>query len=217
MTRKKNLRLELGEKYVNEFFHNALFMHDGKLCKLRLVEGTSTTVHFVDPKNPAEQWQELVIPTDTLKDFSTFQWPTLGYRQWDTEHGKVVVHATALRTAHRGLRFENLHFGHLPVVQRLLPLRGKFDRTSAPRILGQLFAPTFTPFTEGLKELIAGQTSCFAVNPHLAVCVSLDQSADTHYDIYYRQKIVGSVSETGEVTLTNKVVQRDNVRTALFG
>ena len=214
---KKNLELELGGKYVSEMFHNALFTHDNKLCRLRFCDDKKVLVQYTDLDNPRDVWEEMYLPTDILHGFSKFQWPTLGYRQIETENGFAVIHMTAVRSAHRGLRHEHLHYEYLPVTMRLRQLLNVWEALPSSLAMAQVFKPKFIKFTEGLKMLLAGQTAAFAVSPHLAVCISVDQSAESAYDIYFRQKLVGTISETGEVSLHNKIVQRDTVRAALFG
>lgn len=214
---KKNLQLELGVKYVNDMFNNALFVHDGRLCRLRWCDEQQVGVQSVDLENPTENWEERALPASILDKFSKFQWPALGYRQLDTEHGKAVVHVTAVRSALRGLRHEHLSYAYPAVSKRIRPLQMAWETAAAPICLAQLFNPKFTKFTEGLQMILSGQTAMFAVNPNLMVCVSVDQSADTAYDIYFRQKLVGSIDEQGTVNLHNKIVQRDSVKAALFG
>lgn len=217
MAGKKNLQLELGTKYVTDFFQNALFIHEGKLCRLQMCGENQVAVHWVSLDKPSELWDDGIVPVDALYGFSKFQWPTLGYRQYDTPSGGIVVHATATRSAHRGLRPEQVHYEFPPVCRRIHTLMREWEMIPQTKVLVELFQPKFTPFTEGLKQLLAGKTAAFAVSPLVAVAISVEQSADVAYDIYFRQKVVGSVSEGGEVTLTNKVVQRDNVRAAIFG
>lgn len=214
---KKNLQLELGGKYVTEMFHNALFTHDGKLCKLRHCGDNAVDVLTVDLENPTENWNEEVLPVDVLHGFSKFQWPTLGYRQLMTDHGYAVIHITAVRSALRGLRAEHLHYDWPAVSKRIRPLARAWEVTPMTISMTQVFNPKFVKFTEGLALLLAGQTAMFAVNPHLMVCVSVDQSADTAYDIYFRQKLVGTIDEAGNINLFNKIVQRSSVKAALFG
>lgn len=214
---KKNLAEELGSNYVTEFYNGALFVHDNKLCSMRGVVGKNIVVDQVDLVDPKD-WIGAEYPLDTIDNFSKFQWPTLGYREMPSaKYGNLVLHISANRSAHRGLRFEHLHIDMVPVVKRLRGASYEWEDRPRQELLINIFRPKFTKFTEGLKLLLAGDIPAFAVNEHLAVALSVDQADDRAYDIYFRQKIVGNVSENGSVTISNKIIQRDSVRTALFG
>lgn len=214
---KKNLALELGANYVTEFYNGALFIHDGKLCRMRGVQGETIIVEYVDINAPTD-WQVMSLPVDVISSFSKFQWPTLGYREFkDPKYGNVVMHISANRSAHRGLRHEHLHFDTLPALKRLRGAGYAHEDMPHTQLLCGVFSPKYTKFVDGIKLLLDGDIPAFAVNEHLAVALSVDQADDRSYDIYFRQKVVGSVAENGSVTISNKIIQRDSVRTALFG
>src|SRR5688572_910982 len=99
---KKNLALELGTRYVAEFYNGALFVHEGKLCRIINVGDGGVHVEFVTLENPTDL-EGVFLPVDVLANFTTFQWPTLGYRQIQTKrYGTCVMHISANRSAHRG-------------------------------------------------------------------------------------------------------------------
>lgn len=214
---KKNLALELGTRYVAEFYNGALFVHEGKLCRIINVGDGGVHVEFVMLENPTD-WEGVFLPVDVLTNFAKFQWPTLGYRQIQTKrYGTCVMHISANRSAHRGLRHEHLHIEALAPVRRLANAQYEWEAQPQSHTLVQVFNPTFTKFADGVKLLLAGDIPSFAVSPHLAVGLSVDQGEDRAYDIYFRQKVVGSITDEGNVTISNKIIQRDSVRTALFG
>lgn len=214
---KKNLADELGSQYVTEFYNGALFVHGNTLCCMRGVHGDTIVVDQVDLSDPKD-WARVQLPVDTLANFAKFQWPTLGYRELkSTRYGTLVLHISSTRSAHRGLRYEHLHIDMVPVIKRLRGASYEWEDRPQVELLTSIFRPTYTKFADGLKLLLDGDIPSFAVNEHLAVALSVDQSVDRAFDIYFRQKIVGGVAENGSVTISNKIIQRDSVRTALFG
>lgn len=214
----KDLNTDLGNQYVREFLVGACFQIGDEAHWLRGADSTSITVHSVDLKGHASpQFKTQKLPLSILKGFETFRYPLLGYRQAKTEMGPVVFSLSTTRSAHRGLRFELLKQTFLPVYNYVGA--GATDEAtirSDAEALKNIFAPKFTSFTQGIAQLLAGEIAGFAVNHQLAVAVSCTRGTDREYDVYFRERVVGSVNNKGNVSLNNKVLARtDNIRTIL--
>lgn len=213
-----NLVEDLGARYIRDFFNNAVFQMDGKVMKLRDVINNDVHVHEfkLDAKTP--KWAAGIIQVDRLVDFTTFKWPKLGYRQvMQGDIGNIVVNVSSIRNGARGLRTDYIHYESLPVYQAVDV--GIFDgwaQVNEARRVKEIFAPTFTSFSSGIKQLLAGECLAFAVSEDLAVGLSINQSADRGADIYFRGRVVGNVDENGNVTIVNKILQRDSIRKKLF-
>lgn len=214
----KDLNTDLGNQYVKEFLVGACFQIDRKAYWLRGADTASLAVDAVDLDAHVPELNRERLPISALKSFSTFRYPTLGYRQVTTEEfGPVVYHLSTTRSAHRGLRFELLKQSFLPVFHYV-----GFGATDVTAVradasnLKNLFAPKFTPFVSGIKKLLTGEIAGFAVNEQLAVGVSCTRSSDREYDVYFRDRVVGQVNSKGEVQFSNKVLARtDSVRSVL--
>src|SRR5688572_30931848 len=100
MAEKKTLIEELGYRYVRDNFVGALFKYQGEIACLQDVgERESIIQTLATGPRGAVKWEPKRIPSAELKDFSTFQYPKLGYRQ--IKHDKMnnlVVRLTAVRS-----------------------------------------------------------------------------------------------------------------------
>jgi hypothetical protein len=193
---------------------------DGAVHQLRDLDDTYMYTSYIplDSKNIGrEPWKDGKYPHDLLKDFSSFQYPKLGYRQLQQSKVKnAVVAASTARSALRGLRQESIRYDPLPVYNALAMVGDNFSEANAARRLKEIFQPTFTPFTQGLKKLMDGDWPAFAVNEDLAIglCVSNDRDG---WDIYFRGRVVGNITPDGVMNITNKILNRDSIKRKLFG
>lgn len=215
----KSLIKDLGTRYVREFFNGALFQMDGDICMLRDVAENIAYVHVIDRESATIKWKEKQFPAAKLVDFSTFRYPKLGYRQYKQgKVGNVVVNLTATRNTQRGLKNELLSSKALPIFDILTAsdeVQG-YEHINSARRAKEIFEPTFTPFYEGIKQLIAGDIAGFAVSEDLAVGMSVDTSADRGWDVYFRGRVVGNVDQEGRVNIINKILQRDSIKRKIF-
>lgn len=216
----KPLVQELGARYIREFFNNAFFLMDGNIHQLRDADENNIYTLFVPLDSPnigREPWKESKFPSIRLQDFSNFQYPKLGYRQ--LQQGPVkncVVAVSTARSALRGLREESIKYEYLPVYNALGPYdQDSFHEVNRARRMKEIFKPTFTPFTSGLRKVLDGDWPGFAVNEDLAVglCVSSDAGG---FDVFFRGRIVGNITQDGTVNITNKILKRDSIKRKLF-
>lgn len=213
----KDLNTDLGNQYVREFLVGACFQIGDEAHWLRTADANVITVDSVNLKEHTPEFKRQKLPVSILKGFETFRYPKLGYRQTSSELGPIVFSVSTTRSAHRGLRFELLKQTFLPVFNYLggSGMDGATIQSNAST-MKNLFAPKFTPFTQGIAQLLAGEIAGFAVNEQVAVAVSCTRGGEREYDVYFRDRVVGSVSNKGSVTLSNKVLARtDNIRSLL--
>jgi hypothetical protein len=205
---------------MREFFNNAFFLLDGYIHQLRDTDETvlyTLSVPIDSPNIGKEVWKENKLQGTVLRDFSAFQYPKLGYRQLQQGRTKNCVAAVStIRSALRGLREDSISYAYLPVYNALGPFDPNgFDEANKARRLKEIFKPTFTPFSVGLKKLMDEEWPGFAVNEDLAVgiCVSSDAGG---WDIFFRGRLVGNVSSDGAINITNKILNRESIKRKLF-
>lgn len=213
----KTLQQDVGSRYIREMYGNALFRIGPKIYRLLSCNDRTAEVAEIDLTTPGTEWRDGEIPTSLLRDFSTFKYPSLGYREVtsafsSTKDSKFVVFVTARRSANRGLREEGLLWRGLPIIDRGLSalIGNTINQIGRVERVRALFDPVYTKWKDGLPQLLEGKISGFALNENVAVGVSLHTSADVDYDVYFKEKVVGHVSSTGQLTLYNKTIQRDS-------
>lgn len=215
----KSLVKELGVRYIREFFSGALFEMDGNICYLRDVVDNMAHVQIIDRESATPKWKEHTFAASKLVDFSTFRYPKLGYRQFKQgKLGNVVVNLTATRNVQRGLKLELLTARNLPIFD-IMEATGQiegYESVNNARRAKEIFEPTFTPFYEGIKSLLEGDSAGFAVSEDLAVALSIETSADRGFDVYFRGRVVGNVDQDGRVNIINKILQRDSIKRKIF-
>jgi hypothetical protein len=225
MPQKQLLHEQLGTQYINEWFADALFLFGGKLHRLRDInvdEANKPCVrtYSLSLTAGAPKWASDRVPMTAIEDFSTFKYPKLGYRQFrQGKIGNIVVQVSSIRAAQRGLRTSSLRLEPLPVYKAIdagYPGEG-LDNVNDARRAKEIFAPSFTPFSVGLKQLLDGTNAAFAVNEDLAVGIACVNDGSDGYNVYYRGRVVGTVDNRGNLTLTNKILQRESLKKKLFG
>lgn len=225
MPQKELLHQQLGVQYINEWFHGALFSVGTKLHRLREIgrdangEGRVVHTHSLSLTAGMPRWSADTVPLDTLVDFSTFKYPKLGYRQFRQGRiGNIVVNLNAIRAAQRGLRLDSIRHDPLPVFRALdVGMPGEsYSAVNDARIAKEIFAPSYTPFSVGLHQLLKGEVAGFAVNEDLAIGIACVNDGSEGYNVYFRGRVVGTVSEGGHLTITNKILQRESLKKKLF-
>lgn len=221
---KQLLHEQLGVQYINEWFAGALFMHENKLHRLRGIErmesGTAVRTHSISLTAGSPRWAGDSVPLSALVDFSTFKYPKLGYRQFRQGRiGNIVVQMTSVRAAQRGLRIENMTVTSLPAYRAVeIPVSGEgYAAINDARVAKEIFNPTFTPFSVGLRQLLEGEALAFAVNGDLAVGAACVNDGSQGFNVYFRGRVVGTVDERGNLSITNKILQRESLKKKLFG
>lgn len=213
---KLNLGQQLGSRYIREMYVGALFRVEDDIHKVRDVSDTTVvTDKLALFESGGREWERHHLSADVLQDFTSFQYPTLGYRQGVAgKFGNVVAYISARRTALRGLRIDQLSIFTPPIYNMLYPDDLYHNIPPNARIRA-LFAPEFTPFIKGVGQLIAGDTAGFAVSNNVAVAMSCSGNAERLGDVLFRGKIVGHVTTAGEVQIVNKIMHRDSMKSLL--
>lgn len=216
MKKKIPLVADLGAHYVKEMFSTALFMHDGAVYRLRDTDGKILLVEKYDLSLEVPNGEQMHLPVSVLKDMSMFAQPPLGYRNVSAgKHGNVVIYLTSARTAHRGMRMENVRGILLPSYHILPHLGAMYEGSPRPLRVKMLYAPTFYNFHDGMNMLRSGKHMGFAVNNNLAIGLSHTRNDSGLYDIYYRERVSGTVDLDGNIKVFNRVVARETIHRQL--
>lgn len=209
---KKTLAQDLGVRYVNEFLVGSCVKFGDDVAFLRMIEDDH--IHADVVVNEKGGMERKLYPLSTLKSFADLQYPALGYRQMPLQNGKnhTVVHLSSIRSAHRGLRADQIRQTNLPVFNYLgSDYADAWVNAIRGVKLNAIFKPKYTPFSAGLRQLLDGSVAGFAVNENLAVGISCTRAADRAFDVYYRERVVGSVTSNGIIHIANKVMHRHNL------
>lgn len=209
-TSKDPLILQLGEGYMNEFFRGTLFEKNGKVCMIRGCSSTHVSVDTVDPAHPEAAWSRESLPANVLSSFSDVAWPRLGYRNYKhTKMGNLVSYVVCQRSVLRGIRLEHLEDAILPICNclDLIPFSGVGAGSDKYRAV-QLFFPTWYTYKEGMTKIKENKFPAFALNEDMAIGLSLEPGNNRFCDIFFREKIVGSVDHSGEIMIANKVMKK---------
>lgn len=204
---------KLGPEYIGEFFRNAVFMRNNKLCMIRNCSSTNVELMTADINDPGSTWTREYMPKDELESFKTIAWPKLGYRNvLAGNRGNLAVYITAARSVQRGLRTDLLDWKHVEVAGMLnLNMNNYMPSADSMYQLRQVFSPTFHKFSDGIKHIRTGKWCSFAINEDTAVAVS-SSSAEGFCDILFRDKQVGNISEKGDITLSNQAMKQGSIR-----
>ncbi len=213
----KTLYEDLGANYLGDTYANAWFRSGDKIHQFRGCVRSAILTSSFNINDPTLVLNEDRVDARSLPDFTSFKYPKLGYREIRSEVSnsicaKTVRHISMSRSASRGLRVELLRINPLQVYTLLD--RQKDDEAGSysnatHELLKEIFVPTFTPWSVGVKKLMDGEIPAFAINENLAISLSCTSSADATYEILFKERVVGTVSETGKPILNNKILHRD--------
>ncbi len=213
MKDSRNLVESLGRGYINDWFQEAHFMHEGKLYYLYRVESNDFFYAVPYGENGEPNHNNMTrLPTSLLTGFSFFKYPELGYRNLKVGDANLVVLLSSTRTARRGLSFSCLNAG-VPSVFQLFPENRALQLgiVNQSHLMKQAFDPTFISFAEGLPRLLNGDIVGFAINSKVAVMLDAEARTDPYYKIMFREEKAGRISSDGEVIITNKTLSRSRL------
>ena len=217
MKENKPLIESLGSAYMNDWFMGALFQEDNLLYKFKGVDAQNLYVAVTDLSQAKLTWKSTKLDSKKLTSFSQFSYPKLGYRQDMTKKGlSIVSNYSSTRSSYRGLRSDTVVINWLPVVQTLLLAKDSDGYNRDLEIIDSVYRPKFTSFPVGLASVVKGEQCCFAVSEDLAVGMNCANTHDNPFYIYFRGRVVGSITSTGDVEITNKILNRPSVKRKLF-
>src|SRR5690606_25245662 len=101
----------------------------------------------------------------------------------------------------RGLNWRDVIYDWHEVSYAIAAIRGVFrhdDWMRGYRAAAMVMKPVFTPFTEGLKKVMAGEIPAFAMSPDFAVAPAEDVP---YLEILYRTRRIGTIAENGDITI----------------
>jgi hypothetical protein len=205
---------QLGPDYLNEFCRGTLITDGDFLYNIRRVHDDHLEcfrVSLLDGEDT--QWVAgHSLSTDKLDSFSSLAWPKLGYRNFENVScDNLVVFVTANRSVLRGLHSDQLAYDNLPIFQTLEGFTYSPQNGSNYK-LRKIFRPHWIQFKEGMNRIREGEICGFALNEDVAISLSATEGPNRYCDIYFRQRVAGEVSESGEIVVANKVIKRANLK-----
>lgn len=197
----------LGYDYSNDWFRGALVLSDGNPG---VVDGVSDdgTVRIIEWDKDGHQKLK-VVGENVFSSFSSFSYPSLGYRQCLENH--LLVYAIRTPSVRRGLHLRDVmldpHWSTRLISDYIDPSQGyRILNADHFRKAKLILLPQYTSFKEGLPKLIAGAIPHFAMSAQFAVAPSMRKQE--HFDILYRGRAIGIISPNGNVSMnvTNNMI-----------
>lgn len=215
----KHLAEALGEDYVSQMCSGALVLMDGQVHQLRGVyeRGVSYTTYRLNLDADSPRWDVGTLSQERIKSLADLAYPRLGYREVvDNKYGPIVFHISNPRSAMRGLRIDRMRVEVPASLMTLLPACvDLWNRRRSEVNVKSIYAPTFTPFKEGISKIISGEYISFAASEDVAVVMTATAGPDIVAEILFRERGVGFVNGRGEVHLNNKILQKHGLTNKL--
>lgn len=186
-----NLIQSLGAGYFNEFFHNALFMYEGRVHKVVEVRTSNVRCERLHDR------EAVLVPNSFFMGFKTFNYPILGYRRM-SEH--MVSYLTRNQSVRRGLNESHIRHQWSPLSTRLAQLGYTSTGSSINNGLA-VFEPTYDTGGD-LKALLAGEKANIVLSDSVLIEPSTSSNNDW-YTIYHKQSVVGSMDYRGRTTFNS--------------
>lgn len=189
----------LGLDYFHLQYINSYFTMDGDVYRIRDTDGArhvtchkweGTTGHLTIER----------VPIDVFTGFSMFRIPRLGYRM---DNRGNLVWMDSIRTTQRGMRMDKLAFSVVPSIRDMI--RDAYANLHQDPL--RVYFPKFDKFSDGLKNVMQGKVTGFALDHDSAVVVDAHKE-NAPMSILYRQRQVGEISDEGEITYNGAVVKR---------
>lgn len=207
---------QLGSQYLTEFCRGALIVQGDWLFNIRTVRDNRIMVHRVSlEEGQPDMWDgEHEVPTDLLDSFSSLAWPKLGYRNLENNKvGNLVCYVTANRSVFRGLHSDQLSYENLPIFGTMGDgLVYAQPSAGVNYKLKKVFRPKWITYKDGMSRIRAGDIAAFALNEDVAISLSATEGPDRYCDIYFRQRVAGEISQSGEIVVANKIIKRSNLK-----
>ena len=201
---------DLGANYINDFFRNAVFTHEGSIYLLNYVNYDMINVSELKGSKMCDRVDMVStnLPLDVLKSFTTFSWPKLGYRNSLVSDQNVLIctYLQSLRSTRRGLSAELLQ-ANSPTPVLVWTMAS--DVTTPPTKeawLYNVYHPHFFRYSEAVKMLASDEAIAVAINEDVCLTHSItgDAPHSARFDILFRDRVVGYVLNSGEITFRNK-------------
>lgn len=207
---KGRLIQELGQRYVDDMWRDALFVYDDRVHTYIGAESDSSiATKWVKLDGSSAKFSRGSVPASVFESMSTFAWPKLGYRNFRSkEHGHLVYYLTSTRSALRGLRESQITFDSVPV-HMINPYTNEARHAlKSHEWLPEVFKPTFPALPEAVSLLTSGERGAVALSEDLAIGVSCTVAPDRAFDVYFKQRLIGSMNTDGVIEIANKIIRR---------
>lgn len=196
---------DLGFSYSNDMFSAAMMRRGDRVGYLEAVRDDGTA-YFRACENRSIGTIEPFDHTEIVS-WDSFAYPTLGYRQDIATN--LLAYVTRIPSTRRGFHFNEARVEIVPACNMLENSMGFLtitDRDVTTRHYSSLaeykiplvMSPVYTPFAQGIAQLMSGERPFFCTSPEFAVVPASERDG---YDILYRQRVVGAVSPEGRVQL----------------
>lgn len=201
-----SLLSELGFEYAHDMFSGAMLVKDGRSGYIDGVYEDGR-VRFHPVMNRGVMGPPEYIDHEYFTSWSTLSYPKLGYRQ-DAETN-FLGYVTRSPSVRRGF-----HFGEaqVDVQQACVTIDNSLGCISPahPEIGSRHYAslaefkiplimlPSYTPFHQGLVQILSGEIPYFCTSAEFAVCPS---GSAAGFEILYRRRHIGSISPSGNIEL----------------
>jgi hypothetical protein len=207
---------------MDQFYKGAYFRIENFIYRYAGHVGDQVYTLALDLSKPGARWTKKSIPTDMLHDMSVFSWPKLGYRELkfggEGSLTKGVWYYTSVRSAMRGLQSKLVNINSTPIMELFPGYEDPKNWLDPEKYMEPVFAPSFTPFAQGMQELKEGEAVAFALSEDFAVSISTTQSPSTLYDVLFRGDIVGEVmSLRNEVVLPRRLSNKTSIHNLFEG
>lgn len=195
-----NLVEQFGYSYFSNRFAGAFFLTEDKTPAIVRSAGRSyVDVALCKGTAEAPSIEDSRVSNEFFTDMAQFDIPNMGWRA--AGRGRFLAYIE--RNPHgyrRGTTRDGLDIGTSPITSALMD-SGTLDIQNYTReaaVARMVLLPQFTPFTQGIKDIIEGRIISFAVSHHMAVYAQDDQSMA----IMFGKRKVGSVDYSGKVVFT---------------
>lgn len=208
---KGKLIEDLGQDYVDNMWHEAMFVAGDRL---HIYVGSGDEEGYIRTKclkldGTSSKYSSATVPTSVFESMATFAWPKLGYRNIPHDkYGSLVYYVTSTRSAMRGLRDTQLVFD-APPIHMIDPFAcDARESTRSYAYLPQIFNPTFPPLSEAIGLLTSGERGAVAISEDIAIGINCTTNASKAFDVYFKQRVIGSMASDGSIEIANKIIKR---------
>jgi hypothetical protein len=201
-----NLYKEYGVGEFQERVMGAVVNYEGRPFLTREVTNGGRTVagtRITGESVGRLKLEESSIPMSFFDTMENLRYPTLGYRTAD--NGEYLVYMSRRPSAVR----KGLHPGRLSVSKSALTdhiqhyLGRDFRQYGTAEALAFLvYHPTIMTLEEGLRKIKSKEIVSFLIDENFAIVPAANGTG--YLTIYYKERIVGDVSENGTIALTSR-------------
>lgn len=201
-----NLVQQFGANYFSGRFAGAFFLtEDNTPAIVRSAGSREVEVALCKGTVEAPRLEPSYVSNSFFKSMSQFDIQNMGWRC--AGRGRFLAYMERMVNGYRrGTTRDGLDIGISPITSALIQSDtldvGNYTREAA--VARMVLLPTFTPFSQGVQDIIAGRIISFAVSSSMAVYAQDNENMA----IMFGKRKVGSVDFTGKTTFTAPSVEK---------